>query len=65
MAISGFGLGPECALLLVKEPMGSGESLLPFYAQTTLSARSGLQCQLEEHARHVKQGAPNHAEAGG
>ena len=30
-----------------------------------LSARSGLGCQLEEHARHVKPGALNRAEAGG
>ena len=61
----GFSLGPECALWLVKEPVGSGESLLPSYIQPTLSARSGPGSQLEEHARRVKPRAPDHAEAGG
>ena len=31
----------------------------------TLSARLGLGHQIEEHARHVKRGGPNHARAGG
>ena len=45
--------------------VGSRESSLPFYTQTTLSTRSGPGCQLEEHAHHLNRGAPNRAKAGG
>ena len=55
----------HCGSWVVKEPVGCGESPLPSDIQTPLSARSGPECQLEEHARHVQPGAPNHTEASG
>jgi len=48
----------------VNEPVGGRERAVPSDTQTTLGTRSGLRCQLEVHAHHVKSGAPIHAEAG-